>query len=104
MGFWRRTCRISRKDRIRNTYIKPKMNVTRSFVDDVKMKELQFYGHIQWSDEERLPKRNIMCQLKAYVMNSWDPNIDPKMTDRGRLGRQENDDWRFSELDIGAGK
>ena len=36
MDFWRRSARISRKDKIRNTVIKQKLNVTRSLLDDIK--------------------------------------------------------------------
>jgi hypothetical protein len=32
-GLWRRSARISRKDKIRNTVIKQKMNVERSLLD-----------------------------------------------------------------------
>ena len=35
MDFWRRSARISRKDKIRNIIIKHKMNVTRSLLDDI---------------------------------------------------------------------
>ena len=35
MDIWRRSGRISRKDKIRNTIIKQKMNVTRSLLDDI---------------------------------------------------------------------
>jgi hypothetical protein len=41
MGFCRRSARISRKDKIMNTIIKQKMNVTRSLLDDIKTKQLQ---------------------------------------------------------------
>ena len=34
MDFWPRSVRISRKDKIRNTIIKQKMNVARSLLDD----------------------------------------------------------------------
>jgi hypothetical protein len=47
MDFWRRSARISRKDKIRNAIIKQKMNVTRSLLDDVTIKQLQWYGHVQ---------------------------------------------------------
>jgi hypothetical protein len=36
--FWRRSARISGKDKIRNTKKKKKMNVTRSLLDDIKTK------------------------------------------------------------------
>jgi len=38
MDFWRRSALISRKDKIRNTIIKQKMNVVRSLLDDIKIK------------------------------------------------------------------
>jgi outer membrane protease len=42
MDFRRRSARISRKDKIRNTsIIKQKMNVTGSILDDIKSKQLQ---------------------------------------------------------------
>jgi len=56
MGFWRRSARISRKDKIRNIIIKQKMNVTRSLLDDIKTKQQKWYGHVQRMEEGRLPK------------------------------------------------
>jgi hypothetical protein len=56
MDFWRRSARISRKDKIRNTVTKQKMNVERSLLDDIKTKQLQWYGHVQRMEEGRLPK------------------------------------------------
>jgi len=56
MDFWRRSTRISRKDKIKNTIIKQKMNVTRSLLDDIKTKQLQWYGHVSRMEEGRLPK------------------------------------------------
>jgi len=43
MGYYE----ISRKDKIRNTIFKQKMNVVRSLLDDIKTKQLQWYGHVQ---------------------------------------------------------
>jgi len=56
MDLWRRSARISRKDKIRNTNIKQKMDVTRSLVDDVKTKQLHWYGDVSRMEEGRLPK------------------------------------------------
>jgi len=42
MDFWWHSARISRKDKIRNTIIKQKMNVTRPLLDDIKTKQLQW--------------------------------------------------------------
>ena len=57
MDFWRRSARISRKDKIRNNIIKQKMNVTRSLLEDIKTKQLKWYGHVQRMEEGRLPKK-----------------------------------------------
>jgi hypothetical protein len=43
MDFWRRSARFSTKDKIRNTIIQQKMNVTRSLLEDIKTKRLQWY-------------------------------------------------------------
>jgi hypothetical protein len=55
MDFWRRSARISRRDNIRNNIIKQKMNVARSLLDDIKTKQLHWYGHVQRMEEGRLP-------------------------------------------------
>ena len=55
MDFWRRSARISRRDTIRNTIIKQKVNV-RSLLDDIKTKRLQRCGHVQRMEEGRSPK------------------------------------------------
>ena len=57
MDFWRRSPRISRKEKMRNNIIKQKMNVTRSHVDDIKSKQLQWYGHVQRMEEGRCQKK-----------------------------------------------
>ena len=56
MDFWRRSARISWENKIRNNIIKQKMKVTRSLLDDIKTKKLQWYGYFQGMEEGRLPK------------------------------------------------
>ena len=57
IDFWRRSARISRKDKIRSNIIKQKMNVTRSLLEDIKTKQLKWYGYVQRMEEGRLPKK-----------------------------------------------
>jgi hypothetical protein len=40
----------------RNNIIKQTINVTRSLLDDIKTKQLQWYGHVQRMEEGRLRK------------------------------------------------
>jgi len=44
------------KEKIRNTIIKQKMNLTRCLLDDIKTQQLKWYGYIQRMEEGRLPK------------------------------------------------
>jgi hypothetical protein len=37
IDFWRRSARVSRKDKIRNSTLKQRMNVTKSLLDDYKV-------------------------------------------------------------------
>ena len=57
MDFWRRSARVSRKDKIRDSIIKQKMNVTRSLLEDIKTKQLKWYGYVQRMEEGKLPKK-----------------------------------------------
>ena len=41
---------------VRRQTVKQKMNVVRSLLDDIKTKQLQWYGHVQRMEEGRLPK------------------------------------------------
>ena len=57
MDFWRRSPRISRKDKIRNNIMKQKMNVTKSLLEDITTKQLKWNGHIHRMEESRLSKK-----------------------------------------------
>ena len=50
---------MNTKDKIRNNIIKQKMNVTRSLLEDIKTKQLKWYGHVQRMEEGRLPKKKL---------------------------------------------
>jgi len=82
MDFWRRSARISRKDKIRNIVIKKKMNVTRSLIEDIKTKQLQWYGHVQRMEEGRLPKKYWNGDHQGEGSEA-DPNLP------GRRGLEE---------------
>ena len=77
--FWRRSARISRKDKIRNNIIKQKMNVTGSLLEDINTKQLNWYGHVQRMEEGILPK-------KSYEMEPTRKNeVDLNLPGRKRL-------------------
>ncbi|PSN46195.1 hypothetical protein C0J52_18532 [Blattella germanica] len=56
MDFWRRSARISRRGKIRNTVIE-KMEVKGSLTEDIKTAQLRWFGHVRRMREDRLPKK-----------------------------------------------
>ena len=83
MDFWRRSARISRKDKISNTIIKQKMNVTRSLLEDIKSQQLKWYGHVQRMEEGRLPKKKLWNGAHQEEENELDLKLP------GRKGLEE---------------
>jgi hypothetical protein len=101
MDFWRPSTRISRKDKIRNNIIKQKMNVTKSLLDDIKTKQLQWYGHVQRMEEWRLPKevmnwRPTGRRKRGRPKLSWAEGIRGLMGEKGLMEESWNDrsNWR----------
>jgi hypothetical protein len=101
MEFWRRSARISRKDKIRNITIKQRMNVTRSLLDDIKTKQPQCYGHFQRMEEGRLPKEVIKwrppgSRKRRRPKLTWAEGIRGLMGEKGLVEEDWNDrhSWR----------
>ena len=101
IDFRRRSARISRKDKIRNTVIKQKMNVTRSLLDDIETKQLQRYGHVSRMEEGRLPKEVIKWRppgrrKRGRLKRTWSDGIRGLMGEKGLIEDDWNDrsNWR----------
>jgi hypothetical protein len=101
MEFWRRSARISKKDKIRNTIIKQKMNVTRSLLDDIKTEQLQWYSHVQRMEEGRLPKevvkwRPLGIRRRGRPKLTWAEGIKGLMGEKVLMEEDGNDgsNWR----------
>ena len=101
MDFWRRSARISRKDKIRNNIIKQKMNVKRSLLEDIKTKQLKRYGHVQRMEEGRLPKKVMECsppgrRKLGRPKLTWAEEIRGLMEEKGLMKENWNDrdNWR----------
>ena len=98
---WRRSARIPRKDKIRNTIIKQKMNITRSLVDDIETKQLQWYGHVSIMEEGRLPKEVMKWRppgrrKRGRPKRTWADGIRGLMGEKGLMENDWNDrnNWR----------
>ena len=96
MDFWRRSARISRKDKIRNNIIKQKMNLTRSLLGDIKTKQLKWYGHVQRMEEGRLPKKVMKWsppgrRKRGRPKLTWVEEIRGLMEEKGLMEEEWND-------------
>jgi len=87
---------ISRKDKIRNTIIKQQMNVTRSLLDDIKTKQLKWYGYVQRTEEGRLPKKVMKwsppgIRKRGRPKGAWAEGIRGLMGEKGLMEGDWND-------------
>ena len=94
MDFWRRSAHISRKDKIRNNVIKKKINVTRSLLEDIKTKQLQWYGRVQRMEEGRIPKEVLEWRpsgrrKRGRPKLTWPEGIRGMMGEKGL----KEEDW-----------
>ena len=94
--FWRRSARISRKDKIRKIIIKQKMNVTMSLLDDIKTRQFQWYGHVQRMEERRLLKEVMKWRppgrrKRGRPKLNWAEGIRGLMGEKGLVEKDWND-------------
>ena len=112
MDFWRRSAGISRKDKIRNAVIKQKMNVARSLSDDIKTKQLQWYG---WTcsemEEGRLAKEVMKWsppgrRKRGRPKLTWAEGIRGLMGEKGLMEEEWNDtdNWRKKIIQLSNGR
>ena len=104
MDFWRRSARISGKDKIMNSIIKQKMNVTRPLLDDIKTKQLQWYGHVQRMEEGRLPKEVMKWsppgrRKRGRPKLTWAEGIRGLLGEKGLMEEDWNDKRKLEEED-----
>ena len=64
------------------------MNVSRSLLDDIKTKQLQWYGHVQRMEEGRLPKEVMKWSLpgrrkRGRTKLTWAEGIRGLMGEKG---------------------
>ncbi|PSN47663.1 hypothetical protein C0J52_23657 [Blattella germanica] len=93
MDFWRRSARISRRDKIRNTVIRENMKVKESVTEDIKTAQLRWFGHVKRMREDRLPKKIFEWQTMGRRRKRGRPNITwterifKTMRETGRIER-----------------
>jgi hypothetical protein len=84
-----------------NNIIKQNMNVTRSHLDDIKTKQLQWYGHVQRMVEGRVPKEAMQWhptgrRKRGRPKLTWAEGIRGLMGEKGLMeeGWNGRSNWR----------
>jgi hypothetical protein len=78
------------------------VNVTRSLLDDIKTKQLQWYGHVQRMEEGRLPKEVIKWRptgrrKRGRPKITWAEVIRGLMGEKGLVEEDWNDRNNWSK-------
>jgi hypothetical protein len=101
MDFWRRSTRISRTGKIRNTIIKQKNECNKVSLNDIKTNKLQWYAHVQRMEEGRMPKevmkwRPLGRRKRGRPRLTWAQGIKGLMGEKGLMEEDCNDrsNWR----------
>jgi hypothetical protein len=108
MDVLRRSARKSRMERIKNEHIKEIMGVKwkPDIMDIIEKKTLQWYDHVKWMPEERIPKLIMEWipeerRKRGRPRKTWMEGVQAAMTARNL----EQDQWRNrEEWDLVSGR
>lgn len=101
MEFWRRSCRLTRLDRIRNDEIKRRMGVEKDVLEYIEEKRLLWYGHVRRASENRWIAKvtdwsPIGRRKRGRPRRSWRNEVDDAM-ERREMNEgdwQDREEWR----------
>lgn len=87
MDYWRRAAGRSRRERVTNERIREVMGVTHTIVDDIRRRQLVWYGHVRRMPEGRIPKQILDWQprgrrRRGRPRRSWREGIDREIRER----------------------
>lgn len=101
MDALRRSCRVSRRDRVRNERIKQLMGVEDTIIEDIERKQLTWYGHVKRMTDTRLPKQTMEYvplerRKRGRPRRSWSEGIRKSIRERELDEQlcQDRKEWR----------
>ncbi|CAG9827828.1 unnamed protein product [Diabrotica balteata] len=101
MEFLRRSCRLTKRDRIENAEIKRRMGVQSDIIDYIEEKRLSWYGHVRRADRGRWINKitewsPIGRRKRGRPRRSFRDEIDEAMEKRTLRDGDWNDreNWR----------
>lgn len=94
MDFLRRSCRVSRMDRIRNLEIRERIGKLDTTIEQIEKKRLIWFGHTQRMREERWPKKVLNWnppgrRKRGRPPELWHKQVHDDMTERNLV----DGDW-----------
>ncbi|XP_030757309.1 uncharacterized protein LOC115883138 [Sitophilus oryzae] len=105
IDYWRRSAGKSKREQITNNRVREIMGAEHTIVDDIRTKQLIWFGHMQRMPDHRIPKQILLWtprgRNKRGRPRSWREGVDKELEDREIpddlwLNRQK---WR-----LGVGK
>jgi len=101
MEYWRRSCRVTKMDRIRNEEIKRRMGINDDVLGYIEEKRLSWYGHVRRTDRNRWISKvtewsPIGRRKRGRPRRSWRDEVDEAMERRNLQDGewQDRDEWR----------
>ena len=105
MDALRTSCRISRKDIIRNVTIRQQIELEETIIKEIEQKQLAWYGHVQRMAEGRLPKIALnwmpkQRRIRGRPKKNWMEGIKKAMNERN-LNEGQWEDRKQWSLGVG---
>lgn len=87
MDYLRRSCRISRTERIRNEIIRQNIGIEKDIIDEVEKKQLIWFGHTKRMGQHRWPRKILEWtppekRKRGRPRRSWRNDVDDAMRSR----------------------
>jgi hypothetical protein len=108
MGFWRRSARKLRKEKVRNVTIREIMEVGKNILEVNEEKRLRLFGHIKRMSGNRLPQKILEWEpegtrRRERSKERWIYGIRRSMINHGLTEEdtRDRDRWRNLVLDEG---
>jgi hypothetical protein len=109
MGFWRRSARKSRKEKVQNVTIREVMEVRKNILEVIEEKRLRWFGHVKRMPGNRLSLKVLEWEpegtrRRGRPKERWIDGVRRNMTNHGLTEEDTRDRDRWRNLVLGEGK
>jgi hypothetical protein len=109
MGFWRRSARKSRQEKVRNVTIREVVEVRKNILEVIEEKRLRWFEHVKRMPGNRLPLKVLDwepegTQGRGRPKERWIDGVRRSMTNHGLAEEDTTDRDRWRSLVLGEGR